>query len=201
MKIKSVIILSCFICVFFLSIGYECSRAEQKAETPGLKIGVISIRKILRNCKRSARYKIEVLTSQGEKNAELEKLSKEVQMQEAGLNALKPGSSDYLAQLEELMEKRYKLEAQQDFSKQQNALKHHRWTEDMYREILQITQNLAGQKGLDLVFEREEPEFPMTSADELVMILNTHKLLYSAGCLDLTDEVINQLDAKENANP
>jgi Skp family chaperone for outer membrane proteins len=201
MKIRSIIILSCFMCAFFLSAGYEYSRAEQKADAPGLKTGVVSVRKILRNCRRSAAYKVEILANQGKKNAELEKLSKEIQMQEAGLNVLKPGSSDYLAQLEDILKKRYDLEAQQDFNKQQSALRHHRWTEDIYREILQITQSLAKEKGLDLVFERDEPEFPVTSADELVMILNTHKLLYSAGCMDLTDEIIARLDAMDSTGP
>src|SRR4030042_2068770 len=143
MKIKSIIILSFFVGAFFLSVGYEYSRAGQKTDTPGMKIGIISVRKVLRNCKRSARYKVEVLADQGKKSTELEKLSKDMQMQEAGLNALKPGSSDYLAQLESLLKKRYELEAQQDFNKQQNTLKHHRWTEDIYKEILQITRALA----------------------------------------------------------
>ncbi len=193
--------MGCFIGVIFLSVGYEHSRAGQKVDTTGPKIGVISVRKVLRNCKRSAKYKVEVLADQGRKNAELEKLSKEIEAQEAGLKVLKPGSADYIAQLKELIDKRYNLEAQQDFNKQQNALKYHRWTEDLYKGILQVTKDLAGQKGLDLVFGNDEPEFPVASAEELWMTISTHKMLYSAGCLDLTNEVIARLDAMESANP
>ncbi len=197
MKIRSIIILGCFIGLVFLSVGYEYSRAELKADTDHLKIGIISIRKILRTCKRSAQYKVEVLTEQGRKNTELEKLSKEIEMQEAGLKVLKPGSSDFLTQLGEMIEKRYQLEAKQEINKQQSTLRHQQWTEDVYKEVLRITQELAKEKSLDLVFEKDEPEFPVASADELVMILNTHKLLYSADCLDLSDEVIARLDAEK----
>jgi Skp family chaperone for outer membrane proteins len=197
MKIRLAIILSCLTGVIFLSIGYEYSRAEQKADTPGLKIGVVSVRKILRGCKRSAEYKDEVLADQGRTNAELEELFKQIEAQEAGLKALKPGSSDYLAQFKELVDKRYGLEAQREFNKQQSALKYHQWTEELYKEILQITRELAEQKGLDLVFERDEPEFPVNSSEELMMTLNTHKLLYSVGCSDLTNEVLARLDAKQ----
>jgi Skp family chaperone for outer membrane proteins len=193
MKIRLAIILSCLTGVIFLSIGYEYSRAEQKADTPGLKIGVVSVRKIL----RSAEYKDEVLADQGRTNAELEELFKQIEAQEAGLKALKPGSSDYLAQFKELVDKRYGLEAQREFNKQQSALKYHQWTEELYKEILQITRELAEQKGLDLVFERDEPEFPVNSSEELMMTLNTHKLLYSVGCSDLTNEVLARLDAKQ----
>jgi Skp family chaperone for outer membrane proteins len=201
MKIRTIIILACFIGVIFLSVGYEHGRAGQNVDTAGLKIGVISVRKVLRNCKRSAKYKVEVLADQGKKNAEFEKLSKEIEAQEAGLKVLKPGSADYIAQLKELVDKRYNLEAQQDFNKQQSALKYHRWTEDLYKEILRVTKDLAEKKGLDLVFVNDEPEFPVASAEELWMTINTHKMLYSAGCLDLTNEVIAQLDAMESANP
>jgi Skp family chaperone for outer membrane proteins len=192
--------LGSFISVIFLSVGYERGRAEQKVDTIGLKIGVVSVRRVLRNFKRSAKYKVEILADQGRKNAEMEKLAKEIEAQEAGLKVLKPGSADYIAQLKELIDKRYRLEAQQDFNKQQNALKYQRWTEDIYKEILQITKDLAGQKGLDLVFANDEPEFPVTSAEELWMNISTHKILYSAGCLDLTDEVIARLDAMESSN-
>ena len=77
MKIRTIIILGCFIGVIFLSVGYEHGRAGQKVDTTGPKIGVISVRKVLRNCRRSAKYKVEVLADQGKKNAEFEKLSKE----------------------------------------------------------------------------------------------------------------------------
>jgi len=197
MKIRSAIILICLIGVISLCIGYEHSRAGPKADTSPLSIGVVRVRTVLRSCKRSAKYKVEVLAEQGRKNAELEKLSKQVEAQEAGLKTLKPGSTDYLTQLKILLEERYQLESQREFYKQQNALKQQQWTEDLYKEILQTTHELAKQRGLDLVFGNDEPEFPLTSAEELIMILNTHKVLYSAGCLDLTDEVIARLDAKE----
>ncbi len=201
MKIRMIVILGCFIGVIFLSAGYEYGRAEQVSDISGLKIGVVSIRKVLRNCKRSARYKVEVLADQGRTNAELGKLAKEIEIQEAGLKVLKPGSTDYLAQLKELVDKRYGLEAQQEFNKQQSALKYYRWTEDLYKEILHATKDLAKQKGLDLVFGSDEPEFPVTSTEELWMAINTHKVLYNSGCLDLSDEVIARLDAMESTDP
>jgi len=64
-----------------------------------------------------------------------------------------------------------------------------------------MTNELAKQKGLDLVFESDEPEFPASSRDELMLTISTHKLLYSGGCLDITDDVVAQLDAQEGAKP
>jgi Skp family chaperone for outer membrane proteins len=117
--------------------------------------------------------------------------------QEAGLKTLKRGSVDYLAQYKELLEKRAKLDVQQQVINQERSAKDQKWMEELYSEILQITVELAKQKGLELVLGADEPEFPMESADQLMMTLSTHKVLYAAGCLDLTSEVVARLDAKE----
>jgi len=133
--------------------------------------------------------------------AELERLTKELEADEAGLKTLKLGSPDHLKQYQQILEKRANLEAQREYYKQHRALKEKQRTEQLYKEILQITKDLAEQKGLDLVLEDDEPEFPVASAEELVMIINTHKVLYSAGCLDITGDVIARLDeARETSD-
>jgi len=97
--------------------------------------------------------------------------------------------------LKELLEKQAKFEAQQQFYKQQIELKDKRWTEQLYKDILRETCEVAKQKGLDLVLERDEPELPALSAFDLMTIIRTHKLLYSGGCLDITEEVMGRIDA------
>lgn len=196
MKIKAVV-LSCLVCAVVLFVGYEYSQAQPKADKPTSKIGIVSVRKAFRNCKRNSKYREQAIAEQVRIKAEEEKLSKEIEAQEAGLKALKVGSSDQLAQYKELLDKRAALEVQRQFNNQQRALKDRQWTEGLYKEILRITGELAQQKGLELVLEVDEPEFPVESGDELMMTLSTHKVLYSRGCLDLTDEVVGRLDAPE----
>lgn len=193
MKIRTAVILGCLIGIAFLSIGYDCSRAEPKAEDR-LKVGVVSVRTIFRECKRNINYRQQAMTEYSKAIAELEKLSKELEADEAGLKTLKQGSSDYLKQYKQMLEKQANLNAQREYHKQQRILNEQQNTEELYKEILQITKELAQQKNLDLVLENYVPQFPMDSAEELVTALNTNKVLYSAGCLDLTNEVIARLD-------
>jgi len=195
MKIRTAIISSCLIGMIFASFGYEYSRAQPK-EGANLSVGLVSIRKVFRQCKSNISYRQEAMAEYNRALAELERLTKELEADEAGLKTLKPGSPDHLKQYKQILEKRANLEAQQEYHKQHRALKEQQRTEQLYKEILQITKALAEQKGLDLVLEYDEPEFPLASAEELVMTLNTHKVLYSAGCLDITDEVIARLDAE-----
>lgn len=194
MKIK-VMILSCLVGVLVLPVGYEYGQAESKAEKPSLKIGVVSIQKIFRDCDRSAKYRQETTAEQNKVIAELEKLSRDIEAGKAGLKTLKVGSSDHLALAKEILEKEAKLQAQREFHKQQMALKQHRMIEDIYRDILRGTREVAKEKGLDLVFEKSEPQLPASSTSELERTMGTHKLLYSGGCLDVTDDVMARVDA------
>lgn len=195
MRIKAVV-LGCLIGLGVLFVAHEFSRAEPGADGVSAKIGVVNIRRIFRDCKRNITYRAEAVAEQSKVREKLENLAKEIDVAEAGLKALKPGSEDHLAQVKAVYEKRAELNSLQDYNKQQRMLKDKRWTEGLYEEILQVTSELAEEKGLDLVFDKDEPEFPASSRDELMLTLSTNKLLYSGGCLDISDEVIARLDAK-----
>lgn len=181
-----------------LFVGYEHSQAVAKAEKNDWKIGVVSVRKIFQDCKRNAKYREESTAEQDRIIAELEKLSKEIEAEKAGIKALKPDSGDYRQRVKEILEKQASLQAQQEFHKQEIELKDQRWTEELYEDILQKTGEVAKQKGLDLVLEKDELDFPSPSANELMLTIRTYKLLYCGGCLDITKEVLTKLDTDES---
>jgi len=171
-------------------------QAQSKGDTPSSKIGTVSILKVFRDCKRSAAHRTEFNAEQNRIRAELQTLSKEIEAQEAGLRALKQDSSDYLAQRKELIDKRASLQVQQDFNKEQAILKQYKLSKELYNDILQITSELAEQKGLDLVLEKDEIDVLSLSVNEISQTISTHKVLYSDGCVDLTNEVVARLDKK-----
>jgi len=196
MNVRTALIFGCLIGAIFVSLGHQYSRAQPK-EGANLSVGLVSIRKVFRECKSNISYRQQAIAEYNKALTELERLTKELEADEAGLKTLKPASPDYLKQYKQILEKRANLEAQQQYNKQHRALNEQQRTEELYKQILQITKALAEQKALDLVLEYDEPEFPLANADELVMLLNTHKVLYSAGCLDITDDVIARLDEKK----
>jgi Skp family chaperone for outer membrane proteins len=197
MKIRAAMVSGCLLFAVVLFMGYEYSWAEVKADIPGLKIGVVSIQRIFMNCKRNAKYEEETKAEQNKLNAELEKLGAELKAEEAGLKTLKPGSSDYMALVKEILTKRAGLQAQQEFYKRQMELKYQQWIEGLYEDILRETSEVAEQKGLDLVQVKDEIEFPASSVNDAMMAIRTHKLLYSGGCLDITEEVMARIDKEK----
>jgi len=193
MKARTMV-LGCLAGVVILAMGYEYSQAQSKGDTPSSKIGTVSILKVFRECKRSAAHRNELNAEQNRIRAELQTLSKEIEAQEAGLRAFKQDSSDYLAQRKDLIDKRASLEAQQEFNKEQAILKQYKLSKELYQDILRITSELAEQKGLDLVLEKNEIDEISLSVNEISRTMSTHKVLYSGGCIDISDEVVARLD-------
>lgn len=196
MKIKTMV-LGCLMGLVVIFLAHEYSMAQANSAPQVLKVGVVNVGRALRECKATAEYRKKTTAEDNIMNAEEEKLSKEIQAMAAGLRALVPGSSDYLTQYKEFLQKQAELKAMQEFNPQQKALKHQQWTQELYKEILRITKELAEEKKLSLVLGADEPQFPMQRYEELMMTLSTHKVLYSGGCLDITDEVIAQLDKEK----
>jgi Skp family chaperone for outer membrane proteins len=175
----------------------ETRQAELKQSGTGLKVAVVSLRKIFQQCKRGVSYREEAIAEQNRIIAELEKLSKEIEAEQAGLRTLKENSSDYMASAKGLFEKRASYQARNEFYKQQMELKDRLWMKELYQDILRIAGEVAKEKGLDLVFREDEVDFSETNTSELGLAMRTQKLLYSGGCLDITDEVTARLDAEK----
>ena len=195
MKFKS-LIFGLLIATLFGFACYEYSWAQAGSDDDGFKVGIVSVREIFEKGKRNTNYREQAQAEQQKLIAELEKLEKEIDAQRAGLKTLVRGSEDYLELSREIMEKEANLQAQQEFYKQQLALKDQKWTEDLYKDILAAAKEIADAKGLDMVFESDQITLPAPSANELMLTIRTHKILYYKDALDITDEVMEKVDLK-----
>jgi Skp family chaperone for outer membrane proteins len=175
--------------------GYAASEAAPA--TP--KIGIVSIRAVFNSAsKRLAAHRSQLLQVQSRAQAQLNDLTKDLEAEEAGLKALREGTPDYMKQLQTILQKRAEVDSQREYLKQKLIFEEKNGMETMYQDALKIIQAVAKEKGLTIVFERTEPEFPISS-DELRLTFSTHKVLYADGCVDLTQEVATRLDATSGA--
>jgi len=199
MKSRTVV-LSVVICAVALLVTFDYSGAAPAAGGSTLKVGVVSVRTVFNKTRQQLEYRTKAIARQGRSRTQLEAQAKEVAADEAELKTLQPGTADYLEQLQSVLSKRSKLESQQEFLKQQRMLEDKLWMEKLYKETLKIVNAVAKEKGLDLVLERTEPTFPISS-EELMATFSTHKVLYAGAEMDLTKEVTARLDALENLQP
>jgi len=200
MKVRAVITV-CVVFAITSFAGYRLSLAASEPQQPGLKIGIVSIRRVFRGSSRSSRYRQQAAVERSKTEARLAELGKEIEAQEAGLKVLKPGTTDYLAQLKQILSRRAELETEKDFYNKRMSLKEQTVTEELYTDILAAIRQVARQKGLCLVFEKSEPELPAPSGTQLELAMATHKVLYSDGCVDITEEVIMHVDAMDSNQP
>ena len=196
---RSGMLLACLVSVVGLFAVRQYGVAQANSTRPALPVATISIAQVLRDCKATAKYRERTTAENDRMDAEEEKLTGEIKALTGALRAgaLKPDSTDYMQQYQDLLQKQTELKIMQELNPQKKALKHQLWTEKLYKEILRITKELGAQKGLALVLAVDEPEFPMTRYEDLAMALRTHKVLYSGGCSDLSGEVIAELDKIE----
>jgi Skp family chaperone for outer membrane proteins len=196
MKTK-MLVLGCLFLIVALSEGceYGLEKPKPEADTPALKIGVVNVRKIFRDCKKITSYRQEVIAERNRVEAELEKLDKEIEVESAGLKTLKEGTEEHLKLMKELLAKQANLQAQQKFYDQQMALKEQKVIEQLYENILRETATVAEEKNLTMVLAKDEIDFPALGLNDAMMTVRTNKLLYGGSCLDITDEVMARLDA------
>lgn len=196
MKVKTLVVVM-FLASTVLLVGYEVGLGESEVDSSGLKVGIVSMSRVLQECKRSAKYRQETLTERDRVLAELERLQAQIGADQAALKTRKVGSSDYMSLYKEILDKQASLQTQQKFYEQQVGVREQTMIEGLYEDILKIVDEIAKEKGLKLVFEKSEPELPAASASDLMRTIDTNKLLYSDGGLDISDEVVTRLDAGE----
>ena len=191
-----IIVLICLISavIFFVSQQYSSAQPNQST----INIGVISVDKVLRDCKATTNFREKLNAENAKRKAEMEQLSLEIQALDAGLRsgALVVGSEDYFKQHLDLAKKQANLQALNEYYPQQQNAEQQIWTQQLYQKILKTTKEVAEEKGLPLVIERSEPDFSVQR--DLGLVISTHKVIYSGGCMDVTSDVLAKLDAEES---
>jgi Skp family chaperone for outer membrane proteins len=191
----------CLLGVTVLFFTHQYSAAQQTVK-PGANIGVVSIEKVLRECKATVEYKKQLETENKATNDKMSNLTKDIQELTKVLNsgAFIKGSPDFLSRYRELITKQAELKVEDECLSQERTAKYSQYTQQIYQKIIQITKELAEKKGLYLVLSTEEPAFPISNYDELMSTMTTHKVMYSNGCVDLTKDVIDRLDSEQQSD-
>lgn len=193
---KRLTVVAVFLAIALIAglVVHGTSSAQQvNQQVP--QIGVVSMMKLLRESQRASERERQFNNEQDQINEELAKLNQEVKADQARLKVFKEGSPEYLDLYKQMMEKQAKLQAIQEYHRQASVAKERQWTELLFKEILQAVTKVAEQKGLVLVLEQTTPEFPIPP-ERFVATLNTTKVLYAKGCVDITADVMAIIDSK-----
>jgi len=192
------VLLSCVLgmTAFFARDVFSNAESTGPAPKTQSKIGVVSMLRIIQERAREDKQMGEIMAERSKARAELGEMAREIESEEAGLKTLKPGSEDYTKQLEQLMEKKLRLESRRESPDRLAMLRQQIWTQTVFNQVVRISRQLAAEKGLDLVLSKDEPE-DLPSGEGFMTGMGTQKVLYSGGCVDLTDEVRARLKTEK----
>ena len=193
MKTKMIIFTCIAICgISFLSLGYTSAQSG----SPLSKIATVDIQRVYEDCDAIKTFSEKLNAEMKEMTKQEDQLTASIQALETELDsgALKVGSQDFFDRNRELAQKKAQLSYIQDFNKSEQALKGQLWKMDLYQKILDVVNTLGKEKDLYLVLAVEETDLTPQRADEFANVVRSHKVLYSGGCIDLTDEVITTLN-------
>lgn len=197
MKVR-LVLLSCVLGMTAFFARDVFSNAESASPAPRVqsKIGVVSMLQLIQERAREDKQLADIMAERSKARAELGELAREIDSEEAGLKTLKPGSEDYTRQLEQLMEKRIRLDSRRESPDRVAMLRQQIWTQKVFNQVVRISRQLAAEKGLDLVLSKDEPE-DLPSGEGFMTGMGTQKVLYSGGCVDLTEEVRARIRAEK----
>ncbi len=187
----SLIILAAFV------IGLIANRAGADASQTKSNIAVVSIPRVMAESKFAASMQKDIMQQKDSSLAELEKLKAQMDAVKADMDTRKRDSDDYSRLRRELLQKKAMGESQKEFLQEDLMLKNKQSMEKLYAAILTAVKQISEAKGIELVFDADEVQLPAPSVSELTMMIQTHKVLYHASYLDITDEVIKVVDSNK----
>jgi Skp family chaperone for outer membrane proteins len=193
-----VVALSCLTGVVVSFAAATAGGGKAATPTPGVQsIGVVRVVDILQGLSEVRKHGNEIKADQGKAQAELDALTKEIEIEEGELATLKRASIAYLKQSEAVAEKKAHYSAHKELLERQILLKQQLWTQKAYGEIVRVTREVAAEKGLSLILVKDDPNVNAAPPEAITTLIATYKVLCSDGCPDITQEVQAKLIAAQ----
>jgi len=169
--------------------------AAQPARPPAAqRIAVCDLVDVFNNYQRAKDLTAQLNERREAIRAESQKRNKAIEALRLELENYKKGSVKYKQTGNEIT--RLAIEAKAYLQYQDAlALQEHRdLTKEMYREIKAMVTQVAKQRGISLVLQREPGEPETENTAELLRMIYNQKVLYSSDGLDITESVLLSLN-------
>jgi Skp family chaperone for outer membrane proteins len=176
---------------------YQHGKLNAYSATSAPKIGVVNVTTVLENSKKHKEWQEKMQAEQTETRKQFGKMREELEALQANLKLRTPGSEEFLKLRQEMNEKSALLEAKDESYRDRVEMQMQNWTESLYQEMLKVTEQVAKDKGVDMIIADELMDLPAPSLRDFMLTIKTKKMLYHNPAFDLTDEVLTALDKTE----
>ena len=174
--------------------AYRHGKLDAASAVAPAKIGIVNVTTVLENCQKHKQWQEKMQTEQTDMRSQFKKMREELEALQANLKLRTPGTEDFLNLRQELAEKNALMEAKDESYRMRVEAQMQSWTESLYQDLLKVADQVAKDKGLDIVLADELLDLPAPSLRDFMLSIKTKKILYHNANFDLTDEVLAALD-------
>ena len=189
---KNIVVLVILGALIAVCIGYSRGLAQARLNILPAKVGVINVERVFKSSQRHGKWQVQRDADAAKLQANLEKLRKEADVAEADMRTREVGSADYMRLMEKYMNKVGEGQGKKNYYEQEMILRDQQWMSRFYGEIRSIVEKTARLRGLDVVIVANEVDL---GARELARVIERTKILYYTDKIDITEDVIAQLDS------
>ena len=173
---------------------YQHGKLNAYSASSAPKVGVVNVTTVLENSKKHKQWQEKMQAEQTETRQQFEKMREELEALQANLKLRTPGTEEFLKLRQEMNEKTALLEAKDQSYRDRVEMQMQNWTESLYQEMLKVIEQVAKDKGLDMIIADELMDLPAPSLRDFMLTIKTKKVLYFNSNFDLTAEVLAALD-------
>jgi Skp family chaperone for outer membrane proteins len=185
--------------------GASLSRAPAAPQQDRpVRVAVVNMRRVFTEIQEAKDIQARIRQDEQRINAEGKTKAEELQKMKAEGGNFRPGSDQYEEWRTRFMRASIQNQAWAEMAKQEIDWRVKRQSRDMYDKISAAVGEYATSNQLDLVLSDHQP--PLTDAelekiptDQIGVVMDRRRIIYSSKYADISDAIIASLDAKYKA--
>ncbi|MCF6155238.1 MAG: OmpH family outer membrane protein [Candidatus Brocadia sp.] len=200
-KIKILFAVASVVCLYLFSLNSIQAKEPGSVSSPskGLKVGVVDLNTVFEKYEKRKLYDTQLKEQEkqyqkivNDKKKELVSLSEKIQLLDLG--------SEVRKRDEEAFEKKnMELESYAKFAEKSLMKKYKDYFESLYTEVCKEVEDIGKRGQYDLIIKKEEPELQSGGISELQFKVGIKTVLYHSNEVDITSQVIDNLNKKYSA--
>jgi Skp family chaperone for outer membrane proteins len=176
--------------IVLLGVGYLVTAQEGLYAQRPTVTAVVDVSAVLNNLDQKLQVEAELQAQVDAGNAELRAREEQIRQLQADLQLMSPGTAAFDAKRDEFDHKVVELQTMQNYQKQRVNREYSRQFGRLYTGILEAIDRVAQNSGYDLVlFKEQDVDFANVPREQLPGVIQSRKVLYSSGALDITEQV------------
>lgn len=188
-------------CLYLFSLNSIQAKEPGVASSSSksLKVGVVDLNTVFEKYEKRKMFDAQLKEQEkqyqkivNDKKKELVSLSEKIQLLDLGSDARKKD--------EETFEKKnMELESYAKFAEKSLMKKYKDYFESLYTEVCKEVEDIGKREQYDLIIKKEEPELQSGGISELQFKVGIKTVLYHSTEVDITSQVIDNLNKKYSA--